>query len=62
MNISHEHIFTALKNNTRLPRNLMDKENEYQNSLNKILEMLHFMQKGTNIADGAPGHYKFDHE
>lgn len=26
----------------------MEKENEYQNSLNKILEMLHFMQKGAN--------------
>lgn len=46
MNEAHEFIFNTIKSNTKLSRNLIDRENMYQNSLNRILEMFNVLQKG----------------
>lgn len=49
MNTAHESIFTSIKSNTKLSRALIEKENSYQNSLNKILGMFNTIQKGASI-------------
>jgi Asp-tRNA(Asn)/Glu-tRNA(Gln) amidotransferase C subunit len=48
-----------LKNNKKLTKEEIDRENKYQNSLNEILQMLGEMQKVSNPTNGEI-YYKFD--
>lgn len=59
MNTAHEAIFMNIKSNTKLSRPLIEKENSYQNSLNRILEMFNAIQKA-GVVESPLADYKFD--